>query len=141
MSTINNQTKGLFAIDQNEPLFSELTPTEAAVVEGGIRLKIVRIQAIRAATDNSGPDDTYITVNGAKIWGNFSMMTGQSRTVNKTLRPSGSSARVELFDDDPGSGDDSMGGFTASNTSGVLTRVRVSGGGSTYDVFYRGYAA
>lgn len=125
--------------NQNEQLFSELTPAEAAFVEGGIRLKIERIQAIRAGADSGNPDDTYITVNGRKIWGNFSMRTGQSRAVNITSTRSGPSARVQLFDDDRNA-DDGLGGFTASNTGNVLTRARVSGGGSTYDVFYRATA-
>jgi len=125
--------------NQNEQLFSELTPAEAAVVEGGLRLTIERIQAIRADADTIGPDDTYITVNGRKIWGDFSMTTGQSRAVNRTLTPSGPSARVELFDADPGN-DDRLGGFNAVNTRGVLTRERVSGSGSIYDVYYRATA-
>jgi hypothetical protein len=69
--------------NQHEQLFSELTPAEAAVVEGGLRLTIDRIQAIRAGADPIGADDTYITVNGTKIWGDYSMTTGQTRSVNR----------------------------------------------------------
>jgi hypothetical protein len=47
--------------NQHEQLFSELTPAEAAVVAGGLRLTIDRIQAIRADADFIGPDDTYST--------------------------------------------------------------------------------
>lgn len=124
--------------NQNEQLFSELTPAEAAVIEGGIGLYIDRIQAIKTGADPGNPDDTYITVNGTKIWGNYSMTTGQSRDVNKTITRNGSSARVELFDDDRNA-DDGLGGFTARNTNGVLTRARVSGGGSIYDVYYTAF--
>ena len=127
--------------NQHEQLFSELTPAEAAVVEGGLRLTIERIQAIRADADTIGPDDTYITVNGRKIWGDFSMTTGQSRAVNRTLTPSGPSARVALFDADWPDSDDRLGAFDARNTNGVLTRAQVNGSGSIYDVYYRAYVA
>lgn len=122
--------------NQHEQLFSELTPAEAAVVEGGLQLTINRIQAIKANADLIGPDDTYFTVNGVKGWGDYRMTTGQTRFVNRTYASSGSSARVQLFDADPGN-DDRLGGFTARNTNGVLRRARVSGSGSTYDVYYR----
>ena len=127
--------------NQHEQLFSELTPAEAAVVEGGFRVVIDRIQAIRAGADPVGADDTYITANGRKIWGEYSMTTGQTRNVNQGYTGPGSSAQVQLFDADPWPNrDDQMGGFTASNTNGALRRVRVNGSGSTYDVYYRGYA-
>lgn len=118
-----------------------ITPAEAAVVEGGVRVVVVidRIQAIRAGADPVGADDTYITVNGLRLWGEFSMSTGQTRGVNRSYTGPGSSARVQLFDADPGN-HDGLGGFTAVNTRGVLTRARVSGSGSTYDVFYRASA-
>jgi len=125
--------------NQNEQLFSELTPAEAAVVEGGMGLIIDRIHAIKAGADNGNPDDTYITVDGKKIWGYYSMTTGQSRDVNKTTAPLGSSARVELFDDDRNA-HDGLGGFSARNTNGVQKRARVSGGGSIYDIYYRAFA-
>ena len=125
--------------NQHEQLFSELTPAEAAVVEGGLRLTIDRIQAIKAGADFLNRDDTYITVNGTKIWGEQNMSTGQIRNVNRSFTGSGSSLRVELFDADPGN-DDRLGGFNAVNTRGVERRVRVSGSGSTYDVFYRATA-
>ncbi|MEG4580736.1 hypothetical protein QUA71_14155 [Microcoleus sp. MON1_C5] len=126
--------------NQHEQLFSKLTPAEAAVVEGGLRLTIDRIQAIKAGADSLSNDDTYITVNGTKIWGDYGMNSGQTRLVNRSRTTPGSSARVQLFDADWPDSDDSMGGFTAGNTNGALTRARVSGSGSTYDVYYRAFA-
>jgi preprotein translocase subunit YajC len=126
--------------NQHEQLFTELTPAEAAVVEGGLRLTIDRIQAIKAGADSLSNDDTYITVNGTKIWGNYGMNSGQTRLVDQSRTIRGSSARVELFDADWPDSDDSMGGFTAGNTNGRQLRARVSGSGSTYDIYYRGYA-
>jgi hypothetical protein len=127
--------------NQNEQLFTELTPAEAAVIEGGLRLVIDRIQAINAGADSLSADDTYITVNGTKIWGEFSMNTGQTRSVNRTRTVPGSWARVALFDADWPDSDDRLGAFDARNTNGVLTRAQVNGSGSIYDVYYRAYVA
>jgi hypothetical protein len=121
----------------SEQLFTELTPEEAAVVEGGLYITIDQIQAIRAGADTFSADDTYITINGSKIWGENSMSSGQSRTVNRGTNVPGSSARVQLFDADWPDDDDSLGGFTAYNTNFQTAVTRVSGGGSTYDVYYR----
>jgi hypothetical protein len=125
--------------NQNEQLFSELTPAEAAVVEGGLRVVIDHIEAIEAAADFLGPDDTYIQINGKKVWGDHTMSKGELRQVNRSATGPGSSLRVELFDAD-WDFDDKLGAFNAVNTKGVQKRVRVSGSGSIYDVFYRGYA-
>ncbi|NEO03110.1 MAG: hypothetical protein F6K50_49680 [Moorea sp. SIO3I7] len=127
-------------ITANEELFTELTPEQGAVVEGGLFILIDQIQAIKAGADFIGKDDTYITINGNKIWGDKSFSTGQTRTVNQGTSTPGSFARVQLFDKDRFSRDDRMGGFTAFNTFGSQRRARVSGSGSTYDIYYRAFA-
>ena len=135
MSNIDNitSTSNYSAVDQ-EQLFTELTLEEGAVIEGGKFVSIQKIQAIRADADFIGQDDTYITIGGTKIWGEFGFSTGQTRNVNRG-RTFGSSTRVALFDEDPGN-DDSLGSFTVSGlTNGSIARV--SGSGSTYDVYYR----
>jgi hypothetical protein len=126
--------------NQHEELFTELTPAEAAVIGGGLNLTIHRIHAIKAGADRTSNDDTYIKVNGQRIGGEYSMSSGGSRLLELNRSIPGSSARVELFDADWPDGDDSLGGFTARNTNGVLDRVRVSGSGSIYDVYYRAFA-
>lgn len=126
----------------NDELFTELTPEEGAVIEGGLFTLVSTIQAIEADADFFSDDDTYITINGDKLWGPKSFSTGQTRTVNRGLETSGFSARVQLFDEDGflAGSDDPMGGFTAYNTFGFQRRARVSGSGSTYDIYYRTFA-
>ena len=126
--------------NEHEQLFTELTPAEAAVVEGGIRLTIDRIQAIKAGADFIGADDTYITVNGKKIAGDFTMTTGLTQLVNKSITTPGSSAVVRLWDNDPLNPDDLLGVFAAVNTNGRQRQVRLSGSGSIYNVYYRATA-
>lgn len=126
----------------NEQLFTELTSEEASVVEGGLAIIISSMQAIRAGADTFGADDTYITADGRRIFGPVSFSSGQSRSVGAGAENGRSSIRINLFDEDGflGGGDDSLGGFTARNTNGAQVRARVSGSGSTYDVFYRAFA-
>lgn len=128
-------------ITANEELFTELTPEQGAVVEGGLFIFIDQIQSIKAGADLIGKDDTYMTINGNKIWGDKSFSTGQTRNVNIGTSTLGSFARVELFDKDGFlNRDDRMGGFTAYNTFGSLQRARVRGSGSIYDIYYRAFA-
>lgn len=126
--------------NQHEQLFSELTPAEAAVVEGGLRLTIERIKCIENGADILGPDDTFMTLDGKRFWGAYSMVEGQTRNVNKSYTNSVKAVNVKLFDGDPIGGDDELGGFLAFNTNGALRSKRVSGGGSEYEVFYRASA-
>ncbi len=68
------------------------------------------------------------------------MSTGQYAGVELGVRFDGS-ASIALFDADGGlnGSDDYMGGFTASGATNGQAVARVSGGGSTYDVYYEVY--
>ena len=127
----------------SEQLFTELTPEQAAVIEGGVFLLVDGIQAIRAGADGfpSGKDDTYITVNGQRLTGEIGMSTGDYASVNRGIGFDGS-ARLELFDADGflNGKDDNMGGFTVTGPTNGPAIARVSGSGSTYDVYYRVFA-
>jgi hypothetical protein len=127
----------------NEQLFTELTSEEAAVIEGGAFVLIEKIQAIKANADLVGKDDTYITIGGQKIWGDRGMGTGDSAVVNLGVGFNNQTT-VALFDKDPkvlGIGnDDPMGSFTVSGATNGTAIRRVSGSGSTYDVYYQAFA-
>ena len=118
-------------------LLTELTDEQAATVEGGLFVLITGLQAIKAGADWIGNDDTYLTVDGKKIWGSQDFSTGTYRSVNRGLDV-GSIGRIDLFDADPGR-DDNMGGFTVSSATNGVARARVSGSGSTYDVYYQAF--
>lgn len=126
-------------ISTSTQLFTNLTAEEGAAVAGGVFLYIDRIQALKAGADTFGKDDTYITLNGDKIWGEKGFSTGDTHKV-EIAKPIGSSASVRLFDSDGflNGKDDYMGGFTVSAqpTNGMKTTT-VSGGGSTYEVYYQ----
>jgi hypothetical protein len=104
-------------------------------------LLIDSIEAVVANADTAGRDETYITVNGSRIFGPKSMGSGSSAVVNRGLGVQGT-ARVQLFDEDGflNGGDDSMGGFTITQpTNNSLASRQVSGSGSTYNVFYHAF--
>lgn len=101
-------------------------------------VRIHSIKCLKANGDPTGPDDTYIKINGRKIWGDYNMNNGRARSVDRSVdTPSNSTSWVELFDDDNGwSRDDSMGGFTPINTGGFQRMQLVEGSGSIYEVYY-----
>lgn len=119
-------------------LFTELTPEEAAVLEGGLSLTIDSIEAIWTNSDAVGRDDTYIKVNGNKIWGGkkgVSMRAGDTKSVNQSVSFDGSTT-IDLFDRDPGK-DDFIGGFTVNKVTGGTAVATVGGDSSIYRVFYQ----
>lgn len=126
----------------NEHLFSEISPEQAAIVEGGLNVAITRIDCLKAGADGflSGGDDVYVKLNGSRA-ADFidSFKTGTSRTLDPAIfsSNSGSSATIDLFDADDTSRDDFLGGFTVSSTGGKVVSKRISGSGSKYRVFYR----
>lgn len=121
-------------------LFTDLTHEEGAAVAGGAFLYIDSIQALNAGADTIGKDDTYITVNGTKIWGDKGFSTGDTHKV-EIGKPINGSTSVRLFDSDGflNGKDDYMGGFSVSaqSTTNGLTTMTVSGGGSKYEVYYQ----
>ena len=118
-------------------LFTDLTQEQCQTVEGGLFVLISGIQALKAGADLIGKDETYIKVDGQKIWGPEKMGTGQFRSVNRGLDV-GSTGKVDLFDEDVFR-DDYMGGFTVSSPTNDGNAI-VSGSGSRYRVFYKAFA-
>lgn len=123
----------------DELLFSELTPEEGAVIEGGATLRLIRATAIKASADAFpaiNGDDVYIKCNGNKIYGtNNNVKTGNTFGIGKSCEFNGT-ASIRFFDADVLS-DDSLGGFTVGTTptNGTKSSV-ISGSGSKYEVYY-----
>jgi hypothetical protein len=108
---------------------------------GTSKLKIHSIRCTLANADPIGPDDTYIEINGCRIWGDYNMRDWWWRSVDYSVEIPEYSAMpwVELFDADHGwSSDDSLGGFTPqANTGGRETMQRVG----NYEVYYSSYGS
>lgn len=142
----NNQTTAianLCAIDAQ--LFMELTPEQAAIVEGGVQnVTIGTLRSITSGADGAGgSDEVFAVINGIRV--RFvnpqSMRTGFVANFGAGANFSNtSSTTVSLFDQD-GSNQanaDFLGSFTVSNgtTSGTRT---VSGSGSTYELSFTAF--
>jgi hypothetical protein len=110
----------------SESLFTELTADQAEMLEGGKRIDILLVRCIQAS---GGSDRLSFTVNGNNVGNPINIQTGGVANVGASANFDGS-ARVRLFDRGI-----SLPSFSASS-NGQQT-VRVSGGGSTYDVTFR----
>lgn len=142
----NNQTTKLANFSaNNEQLFTELTPQQAAIVEGGLqRITLLQLRSIKSAADSDGTDEVYATFNGQVPLGTRSTSISTGVTTNKFAQgfnlSGASSVRVRLFDQDGslgGTNDDPLGSFSVSSP-GNGTR-RVSGSGSEYEVSYSAF--
>lgn len=125
------QGNALNTID--EQLLTDLTAEQSAIVEGGRTLTVHDITAVKAGADIGSADDTYIRINGEKVWGEVSMKTGYKRNINIS-RPVGTYGSVSLLDEDGWSPDDFLGSLVATDL-GEYTQT-VSGSGSTYAIHY-----
>ena len=119
----------------NKQLFTDLTSEEAAVVEGGKKIILHKVEAIKSAADGfKNSDDLYIKLGKKTVWGPRSIDNGDiknlgiSRNFSKFLK-------VSLWDEDIRN-DDPLGSFTAKNrTSGKKTRI-LKGSDSKYELTY-----
>ncbi|ARV59790.1 hypothetical protein BZZ01_15165 [Nostocales cyanobacterium HT-58-2] len=141
MSNISTSSN---SVVEQEQLFTDLTPEQGAVIEGGAWLYLYKATAIKAGADFgwSNGDDVYARINGDKTSTTNDVDTGETANFSKWKQFSGT-ASINLFDSDGGlaGDDDSLGGFTVGSTptNGYVT-TRISGSGSTYDVTYAVYA-
>jgi hypothetical protein len=136
MATVNQ----LNSIDTE--LLTDLTVEQASIVEGGLFLYIQGIQAITAGADSFGDDDTYISYTDSRgkktALGETGMSSGEYKDVSFGTPVFGTGS-IQLFDSDWGR-DDSLGGFRVTGPTNGQVVQRVSGSGSTYDVFYSVFA-
>ena len=137
----------MLQIPQN--LCTEITDEQASTVQGGLFVVIRRIEAVQAGADGgifggaTQDDDTYLKIDGTTVYGPKSFVTGKTREDINVGREVGSSAKIELFDEDKGGlfrrgQDDYLGGFTVSSPTNDGTAT-VSGSGSTYNVYYEAF--
>ena len=130
----------MIKIPQN--LCTDITDEQASTVQGGLNLEITKIQAVKADADTGWwwkDDDTYMTIDGEKVYGPKSFKSGTSRTLS-IKRHVGKSGTVRLFDKDKVfTSDDPLGSFTVSSPT-KDGKATISGSGSTYDVYYEATA-
>ncbi|WP_414586691.1 hypothetical protein [Scytonema sp. PCC 10023] len=124
----------------DEQLFTELTPEEGAVIEGGAILLLHKAIALRASSDITpgvNGDDVVIKVNGEKIFGTKkNVQTGDTFDIEKFYSFNGT-ASVNFFDADvAGNPDDHLGGFNVNNPTNGKKWITIHGSDSRYQVQY-----
>lgn len=91
--------------NQNDRLFTELTPEEGSAVEGGAKLHIRSIFA-----DKPSEDDPYIMVGGKKGIFKAKNFNRGSKDIFKTVSFTGDTT-LSVWDEDPGDNNDDILGF------------------------------
>ena len=120
---------------QDEQLFTELTPEQAAVIEGGKTLRLYSITCLKAGADPAGNDEAYLKLGDQKIWSS-SMGTGDYLAINKSYGFEGA-PNLSLYDDDASPNrDDLIDSVGVNGGTGFLSR-QFEGSGSKYQVNYQ----
>ena len=123
----------MIQIPQN--LCTELTDEQASSVQGGKKLRLKAMTALKADADSGWrkDDDVYAVINGERVnIGSFK--TGDSKQLN-IVREVGNVGTVRFYDGDRYGSDDPVGSMRVSkNTNNGI--LEVFGSGSKYEIFY-----
>ncbi|MDZ8092218.1 MAG: hypothetical protein RMZ42_09780 [Nostoc sp. DedQUE05] len=121
-----------------EQLFTNLTPEEAAIIEGGYNLYVSSIVCLKDGADTFSQDDVYANVTVDEITSRLDV-GGMSAGDGKNLGWEFNffeNAEISFFDSDWPDSDDALGGFSVSGPTNGIQRTTISGGGSRYRVSY-----
>ncbi len=152
----NNQTTAianLIAID--EQLFTEVTPEQAAIVEGGLRVQLTQLTCLQAGADGGGSEEVWVSyltdkppavpanaVNGPDVTlaSPTSMSAGSVKNISSLSSSSNSGVTVNFFDKDGSTeiGSDFLGQFFVGRAGSNQSRT-ISGSGSTYRVTFNAF--
>lgn len=126
------------AVVAQEQLFTNLTPEEASVIEGGYSLYVSSIVCLKDGADTFSQDDVYANVTVDEITSSLNV-GGMSAGDGKNLGWEFNffeNAEISFFDSDWPDSDDALGGFSVSGPTNGIQRTTITGGGSRYRVSY-----
>ncbi|MEH2352606.1 hypothetical protein [Nostoc sp.] len=121
-----------------EQLFTNLTPEEAAIIEGGYSLYVSSIVCLKDGADTFSQDDVYANVTVDEISSSLNV-GGMSAGDGKNLGWEFNffeNAEISFFDSDSPDSDDALGGFSVFGPTNGIQRTTIAGGGSRYRVSY-----
>lgn len=138
-----NHTQSLHQLSSE--LLTEVSPEQAAIVEGGLRVTLTQIRCIQAGADGGDFEEVFASFNGVdNNAGRFSFAQPTSMKATSVAnagvsKSANGSIRVALFDKDGTNraNADFLGSFSVSR-AGRGTR-RISGNGSIYEVSYSAF--
>ena len=132
MSNIDNtNSNSNFSVVDQEQLFTELSPEEGSVIEGGATFKLAFLKVDKAAKEY----DIYLNFNGNRVFGTKTVYTGDYfENLNGTSFEFQNGGSVSLWDEDNSlwdSDDDPLGSWSVSTIPGRYW-ASVSGDGFDY---------
>lgn len=117
--------------NSNGQLFTDITPEQAAIVEGGLTVQLLQLRCVEAG---GGSDEVFAEFNGVRSL-NRPVFMRKGSVANFAASGSGSSVIVRLRD--KSNGNASLGSFRVSRTTGKNQQVRfLSGNGSRYELTF-----
>ncbi|OYD95744.1 hypothetical protein CDG76_12495 [Nostoc sp. 'Peltigera membranacea cyanobiont' 210A] len=123
-----------------EQHFTNLTPEEASVIEGGYTLNVYSLVCAADGADPwyKGKDDVYakVTLDGITTnYGVGDMGTGDAKNLLWEFNFF-ENAEISFFDSDWPDSDDPLGSISVSGLTNGLQKPTIRGSGSRYKVFY-----
>lgn len=130
----SNQSNSIALSEINDQLFTEVTPEQSSVVEGGLRVQLLSIRCLEAG---GGSDQVFAQFNGVNgSVGGASTFMRKGFFANFSQAGGGSASSVLVRLRDKSNGNASLGSFTVSSkVRNSQTRV-ISGNGSRYEVTF-----
>lgn len=117
--------------NSNDPLFTDITSEQAAIVEGGLTVQLLQLRCLEAG---GGSDEVFAEFNDVRSL-NRPIFMRKGSVANFGASGSGSSVRVRLRD--RSNGNASLGSFRVSRITGKTPQTRsISGNGSRYQVTF-----
>ncbi|MBI4781735.1 MAG: hypothetical protein HY785_10435 [Oscillatoriophycideae cyanobacterium NC_groundwater_1537_Pr4_S-0.65um_50_18] len=128
----SNQSNSIALSEINDQFFTEVSPEQAAVVEGGLRVQLLQLRCLEAG---GGSDQVFAEFNGVRSGFGRTQFMRRNFVANFTeAGGSGSSVRVRLRD--ASNGNASLGSFRVSSTVKNSRTQVISGNGSRYEVTF-----
>jgi hypothetical protein len=120
----------------NDQLFTELSPEQAAIVEGGVQF--VSVLTIRALEAGGGSDSVFATFNGndTSLGRRKFMRKNSVANLGQSSGTLSGPIRVRLRD--ASDNNRSLGSFLVSNST-KNGRATISGNGSKYEVSFSAF--
>ena len=113
-------------------LFTEVSPEQAAIVEGGLRVQLLQLRCLEAG---GGSDQVFATFNNVDTsFGRTKFMRRDSVANFTQSGDSNSSIRVRLRD--KSNNNALLGSFSVSGTVKNSQKRIISGNGSRYEVTF-----
>lgn len=124
------QSDSIALSEINEQLFTEVSPEQASIVEGGLRVQLLQLRCLEAG---GGSDQVFAEFNGTASGSTVFMQ--RNSVANFARSGTGSSVVVRLRD--RSNNNAFLGGFRVSTVTGKNTQRKIIGAnGSRYEVTF-----